>query len=234
MRMKNNANNTLSNLKNLVSAVDLIGKYVKLTQRGNKNLGLCPFHKEKTPSFTVNDEFYYCFGCHATGDIIKFTQEYHGISFVEAVQKISTDYGIKAYITKNRKLKLETITDFEIGFSIPLKNQLYKYLMDLKYTKQEILQSGIIREHGTSHYDFFEGRVIVPIKDSQGRTIGFGGRIIGKSDAAKYINSAESDFFKKRETLFNFAKAKQAKIKNKNEPIVMTEGYMDVITMSQF
>ena len=269
-----NSVNSIDQLKTMVNIVDFIGKYVKLTQKGNKWVGCCPFHKEKTPSFAVSD-FYYCFGCHATGDVIRFVQDYHNISFVDSVKKIGEDCGISVnihsentekkeenqkkydimlhakdyyhskliknkdafpwqYVSKKRKLTQETIESFEIGYSPAIKNQLYKHLSALNYTHNDILASGLVREFGTSYYDFFDGRIIVPIKDNQGRTIGFGGRIFNGEESAKYINSAESDLFKKRETLFNFAKAKQAKMKNKTTPIIMVEGYMDVIMMSQF
>ncbi len=265
---------TTEQLKSLVNIGDFIGKYVKLIQRNNKLIGLCPFHKEKTPSFHVSEDFYYCFGCHATGDVIKFVQEYHAISFIDSIKQIAQDIGVEInvseqnpeqkqkndrqyailrdvkdyykqnigdklsvswlYLTQKRKLDLETIQNFEIGFSPTIKNQLYKHLMDLKYSKQEILSSGIVREYGTNYSDFFEARIIIPIKDHSGMTIGFGGRILNSENNAKYINSAESDLFKKRETLFNFAKAKQAKMTDKNCPIIMVEGYMDVISMHQF
>lgn len=271
--MSKNQINTVEQLKSIVNIGDFIGKYVKLTQKNNKLLGLCPFHNEKTPSFNVLNDFYYCFGCHATGDVIKFVQDYHNVSFVDGVKKIADDIGVVIninqenvakkeenerkhailqtikeyyqkqlrqkldalnYLTKKRKLTLETIANFEIGFSPSVKNQLYKYLIELKYSVSEILGSGVIREYGTSHYDFFDGRIIIPIKDSQGQTIGFGGRVFNNETTAKYVNSAESDLFKKREILFNFTKAKQAKMKDKNCPIIMVEGYMDVIMMSQF
>ncbi len=275
--MGNNRNsiNTIDQLKNIINIADFIGKYVKLTQKGNKWVGCCPFHKEKTPSFSVSDQFYYCFGCHSGGDVIKFVQNYNNVSFSDAVKKIADECGLTInmnkenesvkeenekkygilfhakeyyskqllqnknaealqYVVKKRKLTLETITNFDIGFSPSIKNQFYKYLVDLEYSKQEILESGLIKEYGTSIYDFFDGRIIIPIKDNQGRTIGFGGRIFKNETTAKYINSSESDLFKKRETLFNFAKAKQSKIKDKNSITIMVEGYMDVIMMSQF
>ena len=104
--MGNNRNsvNSIDQLKTMVNIVDFIGKYVKLTQKGNKWVGCCPFHKEKTPSFAVSD-FYYCFGCHATGDVIRFVQDYHNISFIDSVKKIGEDCGISVNISSENTEK---------------------------------------------------------------------------------------------------------------------------------
>ena len=86
----------IEKLRDRISLSSIIGKRVKLTKRGNRFIGLCPFHSEKTPSFNVNDEegFFYCFGCGASGDVINYVRETSGLSFVESVQELADIAGI--------------------------------------------------------------------------------------------------------------------------------------------
>jgi DNA primase len=90
------AQETLDRVRRDANVVEIVGESVKLTKRGRSFVGLCPFHKEKTPSFHVNPErgFYHCFGCHASGDAIKFIQETEGLDFIEAVRRIAERMGI--------------------------------------------------------------------------------------------------------------------------------------------
>ncbi len=87
---------TIDQVKGRMNAVAIIGEYVTLERRGRSHTGLCPFHKEKTPSFHVSDErnFYHCFGCGAKGDPIRFLMEHEGLSFVEAIRHIAEREGI--------------------------------------------------------------------------------------------------------------------------------------------
>src|SRR4030066_1810676 len=86
----------IEEIRSAASIVDVISGYVQLRKRGRNYLGLCPFHSEKTPSFTVSDEkqIFHCFGCHAGGNVYKFLTEFHKISFVEAVQELAEQQGI--------------------------------------------------------------------------------------------------------------------------------------------
>ena len=90
------AQETLDRVRRDANVVEVVGESVKLTKRGRSFVGLCPFHKEKTPSFHVNPErgFYHCFGCHASGDAIKFLQETEGLDFIEAVRRLAERMGI--------------------------------------------------------------------------------------------------------------------------------------------
>ncbi|MCB0753310.1 MAG: DNA primase, partial [Ignavibacteriae bacterium] len=83
--------NTIEEIRSSANIVDVISSYVALRKRGKNFIGLCPFHQEKTPSFTVSDEkqIFHCFGCHAGGNVYKFLMDYKSISFVEAVQEIA-------------------------------------------------------------------------------------------------------------------------------------------------
>ena len=86
----------ISEIKNSVNIVDVIGEVVQLTKAGRNFLGLCPFHGEKTPSFNVveDKQFYHCFGCGRSGDVFKFIEDYRGVSFMEAVQIVGDQVGI--------------------------------------------------------------------------------------------------------------------------------------------
>lgn len=90
-------NNFIDELKTRVNIVDVIGREVSLKKAGSSYKGLCPFHSEKTPSFNVNEErqFYHCFGCGEKGDVIHFVERYYNLSFVESVEKLCEDYGIR-------------------------------------------------------------------------------------------------------------------------------------------
>ena len=87
----------IEEIRNSISIVDVISEYVQLRKRGKNYIGLCPFHSEKTPSFTVTEEkqIFHCFGCHAGGNVYKFLMDYKKISFVEAVQEIAEQQGIE-------------------------------------------------------------------------------------------------------------------------------------------
>lgn len=87
----------ISEIKNSVNIVDVIGEVVQLTKAGRNFLGLCPFHGEKTPSFNVveDKQFYHCFGCGRSGDVFKFIEDYRGVSFMEAVQTVGDQVGIR-------------------------------------------------------------------------------------------------------------------------------------------
>ena len=87
----------LDELRTRVALADIVGKRVRLIRRGREHTGLCPFHKEKTPSFTVNEEkgFYHCFGCGKHGSVIDFVMETEGLSFPEAVERLARDAGME-------------------------------------------------------------------------------------------------------------------------------------------
>ena len=95
----------ISDIKNSVNIVEIIGEVVALTKAGRNYLGLCPFHGEKTPSFNVVEEkqFYHCFGCGKSGDVFKFIEEYRGVSFMDAVQIVADRAGFPLEIKHSRK-----------------------------------------------------------------------------------------------------------------------------------
>ena len=94
--MENNLQKFIEELRDKVSIADVVSEKVKLTRKGREYLGLCPFHNEKTPSFTVNEVkgFYHCFGCGAHGDIVKFEMEANNLPFIDALEKLSRKAGL--------------------------------------------------------------------------------------------------------------------------------------------
>ena len=114
--------NILNKLRDTIRISDIVSKKIKLQKRGKDFFGLCPFHKEKTPSFSVNNEknFYYCFGCGAQGDAIKFIQETHNLNFVEAVKLIADEYNIKITFSDTSQNASKDIRLLEINKSASL------------------------------------------------------------------------------------------------------------------
>ena len=97
----------LDDLRLRTGLADLVGKRVRLSRKGNEYTGLCPFHKEKTPSFTVNEEkgFYHCFGCGAHGSAIDFVMNIDGLSFPEAVETLAKEAGVEVPIESPQERK---------------------------------------------------------------------------------------------------------------------------------
>lgn len=268
----------INNLRSRTSIADVISSFMRLKPKGKGEFtGLCPFHQEKTPSFTVSDAkgFYHCFGCGAHGDVIKFVMEQRGLSYPEAIKDLAAQAGLalpvfsketvqqqkriddsyevmelatkwfesnlhqtnaveaRRYL-KDRGLTEETIKKFRIGFAPDNRDGLNSYLKNEGVEQNLILANGLVGEaEGTRQiYDRFRGRIIFPIFDSGGKVIAFGGRILDNNkEVAKYLNSPETDLFKKSYVLYgyNFARDKAYK----KEQIIIVEGYMDVIAMHQ-
>jgi len=236
--------------------VEVISEYVNLQKVGSNYRGLCPFHVETSPSFYVSPQknIFHCFGCGASGDVIKFVQEIENISYVEAIKKLGERVGIsvahteedeqrnkyyefykslhelyKAQINKNQSvidyLKKRGYDQREIS--------LYEFGFsptDSKLPQQLAQRMGIEKEDlekfGFYHSDPFSGRLIIPIKDDFGRVIAFGGRLIGEG-TPKYLNSQDTIVFKKSATFFMYNIAKEH-IKEVDYAIIC-EGYFDAL-----
>lgn len=131
---------------------------------------------------------------------------------------------------KNRGVPTTAISDFALGLS-PTDNSLSRYLQNAGYKKKDIEAANLARENERGLYDFFRGRIMFPIQEISGEVVGFGGRIMTSADnGPKYLNSPENDVFLKRSMLYNLNRAKDA-IKDRTTPIIMVEGYMDVISL---
>ncbi|MEH2122185.1 DNA primase [Nostoc sp.] len=270
---------TIEEVKLRADIVDVVSEYVVLRKRGKDFVGLCPFHDEKSPSFTVSQtkQMYYCFGCQAGGNAIKFVMELGKRSFADVVLDLARRYqvpvqtlepeqrqelqrqlslreqlyevlatsaqfyqhalrqsqGQKAiqYLQSNRQLKEETIQQFGLGYAPAGWETLYRYLVEDKRLPAQILEkAGLIkpRKEGGGYYDVFRDRLMIPIRDVQGRVIAFGARTL-TDDQPKYLNSPETELFSKSKTLFALDKAK-AGISQQNQAVVV-EGYFDAIAL---
>ena len=259
-------------IRDSIDLSKIISRNVKLQNRGNNLLGLCPFHNEKTPSFNVNDEegFYHCFGCGAHGDVISFIRNFEGKSFIEALETIADIAGLKLpsnnlendnilnekqrlleinnlsssfYSTnlfskegsnalnyiKSRGLDDETLNKFKIGYSP--QYGLKKFLNDRGYNDDLIFKAGLLRKNSSNEMqEVFKGRLIFPIFDIKNNTLGFGARALFNSKA-KYINSPNSTIFQKSQILYGISHLQREYLKD--NPILIVEGYMDVISIFQ-
>lgn len=258
----------IEEIKNSVPIEDVIGDYVELTRKGDRYWGRCPFHQEKTPSFTVTPDkgFYYCFGCQQGGNIFKFLMEIEGYSFIDSLEHVAKKGGIQLsysdkgesnlrkskvelnnrvagsfhYILcekqeaaharkylKERGIDREQIDMFRIGWAPVSGNWLRQFLSSKGYSKDFLKDSGLFSKN--KGYPLFTGRIMFPIHSLHGDVIGFGGRTMKREGAPKYINSPESDIFKKGNNLFGLHLALPAMRKEKRA--VLVEGYTDVIAL---
>ena len=261
----------LEEIKQRIKVSDIVGATVQLKRRGREYVGLSPFSKEKTPSFTINDEkgFYHCFSSGEHGNIFDFLVKVEKLNFGDAVRKLAAKAGMPAFkFTKenievenkrkkydeiltialqnyqknfsenesvrkyalSRGLKQEILSFFKIGYS-------GEYGLNLSlfgnFNQKELIESGIFfyDEKNNKLIDRFKNRLIFPIFDYNNKVIGFGGRALSQNYLAKYINSPETEFFKKGFNLYNLNNAKN---QNKQSGIVfVVEGYMDVISLYQ-
>lgn len=272
MDFKDSIDRILSNIQ--ISS--LIGKYVDLKKKGANHFGLCPFHKEKSPSFSVNDDkkIFHCFGCGESGNAISFLMKYKELPFKKALVEAAAFAGIQLenlnfkkwkdqedlrqkitninkkaaslyhqkllsnpdnpafiYLKEQRKLSSEMIEKFFLGYSPDSWDFLSNKYKE-KLPTPLLLETGLFgkKKQGNSIYDYFREKVIFPIFDVKGYIIGYGSRVLDDSKP-KYINSPETRFFKKKETLYalNFAVEEIRKQKK----AIIVEGYMDVIALHQ-
>ncbi|WP_264337101.1 MULTISPECIES: DNA primase [unclassified Wolbachia] len=247
-------------IKSKLLLSDIVGKKVRLIKRGDSFVGLCPFHNEKTPSFSVSNVkgLYYCFGCSAHGDAFEFISQTEGLSFKEALEKLASvagvelpknlsfakendklfsalnlaaswfaqkNRGVMAYL-RQRKISLKIIDKFKIGYAP--SSGLKEYLNSSGIKDEILIDVGLINKNSR---DYFYDRLIFPIHNITGKVIGFGGRALNSEQQPKYLNSPESQLFKKRENLYglNFALSEI----RKKQHLFVVEGYMDVIALHQ-
>ena len=260
--------NDLELIKSKIDLAEEIGKKYKIVSKGKDLWCCCPFHKEKTPSFKINNDIgtYYCFGCGAKGDIFSLYTDLYNYTFYDAVKELANQVGInlkqnKISYTKNdksleiieiatkwfeknletnelprkylnsRSISDEMINLFRIGYSFNANSSLYEFLKDLSFSDEEILKSNLVKYDKKNNLrDFFYKRLMFPISNTQGKVIAFGGRVLDNS-LPKYINSPDSEYFKKRSLLYNFHNAKNTIRLKKN--ILICEGYLDVISLYQ-
>lgn len=266
-------NNIVEIIKDKLDIVEFIRQYVPGLKRAGKTYkACCPFHKEKTPSFTCSSEkgLYYCFGCQEGGDIIAFLMKMESLSFNEALEKLAGMAGVeykpakpmtgeemrragvrrlldhaKAFYHKNlmsaggefarayvkqRNLTKETCQKFELGFA---KNDATAFAREAKaagYTENDLKDAGLCVITAYGARDYYRNRLMFPIINQRGDTVGFGGRILGDGEP-KYLNSPETVLFTKSHVLYGLNFAGPAI--RKTGRAVLLEGYMDVIACHQ-
>ena len=271
----------IADLLNRVDIVDVVGQHVKLKKAGANYQGLCPFHSEKSPSFSVSPtkQFYHCFGCGAHGSAISFMMEYSGLGYVDAIEELARSAGLDVpreertandvarqqqamalsevmssaadwyrqqlkgstraveYL-KGRGLTGEIAKRYALGYA-PDGWQGLEAVFG-PYTNDEVaktlVEGGLVIQGEQSEgapvkrYDRFRDRVMFPIRNPKGQTIGFGGRILDQGEP-KYLNSPETPLFSKGNTLYGLFEARQAI--RAQEYVLVCEGYMDVVALAQ-
>lgn len=272
--------NTIQQITNRIDIIDVVGEFVKLKKRGTNYLGLCPFHNEKSPSFTVSPtkEIYKCFGCGKSGNTITFLMEHEKYNYVESLKWLAARYNIEveetetsaeqkqliqtadslyiinkfaqnfftdqllntedgkalalSYLTE-RGFRDEILQKFQIGYNPDARDTLTKALLANQFNKELLLKTGLVSLRNNDELvDNYRGRIIFPIHSNTGKVIGFGARVIGKSDRGpKYINTPENELYSKSKILYGSYFARMAI--DKADECLLVEGYTDVVSLQQ-
>lgn len=255
---------------------DIVSATVTLKPSGTGTfVGLCPFHDEKTPSFSVRPSLgvWHCFGCGAGGDVFKYVEQKENIDFREAVEFLADRYHIEMHykqeqnndsqargskrarlleaneeaqkffvsnlgtkeaapareLLAGRNFTPQQSARFSCGYAPKGWDNLVRYLANKGFTRQELLDAGLARLGQRGIYDYFRGRLTWPIRDSTGRTLGFGARKLYDDDSisAKYINTPDTALYRKTQVLYGIDLAKANIVKKRQ--VVIVEGYTDVM-----
>jgi DNA primase len=272
------SNDSLEQVKQAVDIVEVITAHTDLRRQGARWVGLCPFHEERTPSFSVDaqEKLYHCFGCGVGGDTIKFVEEKEGLGFADAVELLADRYGVElereredpraearraqrrrledllgraaafysSYLWDSEKARKareylasrglggEMLRAFGVGYAPSAWDQLLLRGQRAGFRIEELRAVGLVqRGRGGGEYDRFRERIMFPIRDRRGRVLGFGGRAMRSDQGAKYVNTAETDFFHKSRMLYGIDVAKGAIAKAGRAVVV--EGYTDVLALHQ-
>lgn len=268
----------IDDLLDRADIVDVVGSRIDLRKSGKNYSARCPFHDEKSPSFTVSPDkqFYYCFGCGAGGNAIGFIMDFDRVEFPRAVEQLASHCGLQVpreteesparddrrkglysllqeadrfyreqlrrhpdarlavdYL-KQRGLSGEVARLFGIGFAPPGWDNLITELGTNDDRVNQLIEAGLVvrkEDDRTRVYDRFRHRIMFPIRDTRGRTIGFGGRVLDDSKP-KYLNSPETPVFHKGRELYGLYEAHKTLREIPN--LVVVEGYMDVVALAQY
>ncbi len=268
----------IEKLKENAVLSEIIQKYIPLKRKGHEYHACCPFHKEKTPSFTINDDkaFYHCFGCGAHGTVFDFIIHMENLNFPESIKYVADlqgvalpqidetpqdrekqnqeqrllilnedackffeanlhgSYGSQAQkYLENRGIKPDTIRTFRLGYALDNFHSARTFLLGKGYSDAELQLAGLVStsdDKTKKPYDKFRNRLIFPIFNRKGQIIAFGGRVLGAGEP-KYLNSPETPLFHKSYVLYGFNFATRST--QRENPPVIVEGYMDVISLYQ-
>jgi len=264
----------LEELRARADIVKIIGSYVTLKKNGHRYVGLCPFHNETAPSFSVDGQkqVYHCFGCKAGGSVIQFVMDIERLSFAEAVAHLADQLHMplpemqndpayerrrslkeRMYLANKTAAKLyhqqlwkpegahileylqkrglsdSVIRRFGIGAALPSAS-IGRQLMKEGFTEEELIQAGLMLKRENRAFDMFRNRAMFPIIDAYGNVLGFGGRAMGDA-MPKYLNTADTPAFNKRYTVFAANLLRKSRGLTR---VILVEGYMDVVALSQF
>ncbi len=225
--------------------VEVVAEYTALRPRGGRYWGLCPFHTEKTPSFTVSPDksAFYCFGCGKGGGLIQFVMDAEQLSFPEAVRLLAERAGVelqaeqrpagavtrreyvelnsriadsfhhvlrtsaeaaaaRAYLER-RAIGGQAVAAFKLGWAPAARGWLLRFLRGKQFSDRFLAQTGLFGSRGgTEPSALFWGRLMFPIINARGEVLAFGGRTLAAEGGPKYVNSAETPFFRKHEQMF--------------------------------
>lgn len=271
--MKHNIKSTVQQIKENMDIVAIIGRYVQLTSKGARYVGLSPFKKENTPSFYVDPDkkFYYCFSTSQGGDVIRFIETVEHVDFMGAVGLLARELGIDidahSFTKKNdqesirildlcaridktfsylfwkkenqhaykymseRGFSDEILNNFHVGFAPPSSDWLYNFLKNKGYANEELAESGLFSLR-YEKYSLFRNRIMFPILTVSGQAIAYGGRLL-EGTGPKYINSPETKFYKKKNTLYGLYQSIQTDGFKKLKKAFLVEGYLDVMALHQ-
>jgi DNA primase len=258
--------------------VEIVQSHTDLRRQGGRFVGLCPFHEERTPSFSVDpqEKLYHCFGCQAGGDVFTFLREKEGLEFTDAVELLADRYGVELVREREdpqaearrrerarigelldrtaafyasflwgsdeaakareyllgRGLGEEVLRAFGVGYAPSAWDQVLTRGQRAGFRVSELRAAGLVqRGRQGGEYDRFRSRITFPVRDRRGRTVGFGARAMRAEQGAKYINTAETELFRKSRILYGVDRAKAAIAKAARAVVV--EGYTDVLALHQ-
>jgi len=265
--------------------VEVVREYIPtLRQTGRNYKALCPFHKEKTPSFIVSPEknIFHCFGCGVGGGAVRFIQLMESVPRYKAIEKLAQRYKIdikelketvafsesekekhlarerlykicelaadfyhnylldsmeskeaRQYLCK-RKINKDSIHKYKIGLAPKDGSCILKLLCDEGFTEDEVKKAGICiySERYNKYTAYFHNRIIFPIRNVDGKVIGFGGRTLKDDDSVpKYINTVETEIYFKGKSLYGLYEGRKSIAESKS--VLVVEGYIDVIILQQ-
>jgi DNA primase len=272
------SSDSINAVRDAVDMAEVVGQYTDLKRAGGQLMGLCPFHDERSPSFSVDptDKLYHCFGCGVAGDVFGFVMEKQGVGFTEAVEELADRYAVElqreqedpqAEARRQRRQRLQqlleraagyyvntlwesreagkareylagrglseaALRDFGVGYAPSAWDKILVAGQRAGFRVEEMHAVGLVqRNQRGGEYDRFRSRIMFPIRDARGRTLGFGGRAMRDDQGAKYVNTAETDFFHKSQILYGLDRARAA-MARANRAVVV-EGYTDVIALHQ-
>jgi DNA primase len=266
---------SVEEVKATADMVSVVSGRTPLRKAGARYIGRCPFHEERTPSFSVNatDKLYYCFGCGAKGDLITFVRETEQLDFAGAVEWLGDRFNVRIeyeelspqqdarrrrrdrlvslleaaatfyerYLWESpagslardylagRGLGVDVCREFRLGLALG-GTTLARKATDRGFTRDELRAAGLIGPRGN---DYFNGRLLFPLSDARGRIVGFQARKLRDDDplGAKYVNSPESELFRKGDLLYGLHGARPAIARQ--ERAIVVEGNTDVLALRQ-